>query len=77
MELIDFSDCQKSLLVYGGSAERKNGIIYNGKNYFVKFPGSTSKMQNVAISYTNETGLDLKEILLTIEQHDFLKKFYR
>ena len=142
MDMIDFTDCLQSLRVYGGSAGRKNGIIYNGKNYLVKFPGSTSKMQNVAISYTNSplseyigshiydildipvhktilgkkdgkivvacedflsdtdhlyefaqlkvtftphfvdsngeitngTGTDLKEILLTIEQHDFLKK---
>ena len=141
MELIDFDNCEQSLRVYGGSAGRKNGIVYNGKNYLVKFPGSTSGMQNVAISYTNSplseyigshiyellgisvhktilgrkdnkivvacedflsdtdhlyefaqlkvtftphfvdsngeitngTGTDLKEILLTIEQHNFLK----
>ncbi|MCR5125892.1 MAG: HipA domain-containing protein [Treponema sp.] len=141
MELIDFSNCKTSLRVYGGSAGRKNGIIFNDKNFLLKFPGSTSGIQNVEISYTNSplcefigshiydffgipchktmlgkkdgklvvacedfladsdhlyefaqlkvtftphfvdsngeitngTGTDLKEILLTIEQHDFLQ----
>ena len=36
MELIDFDNCEQSLRVYGGSAGRKNGIVYNGKNYLVK-----------------------------------------
>ena len=27
-KLINFDNCQKSLRVYGGSAGRKNGIIY-------------------------------------------------
>ncbi len=53
MKLIDFNGFPVSYRVYGGSAGRKNGIIYNGRNYLVKFPGSTSGMQNVVISYTN------------------------
>ena len=142
MDFADFNACPQSYRVYGGSAGRKNGILFNGKNYLVKFPGSTSGMQNVAISYTNSplseyigshiyeflgipvhktilgikdnkivvacedflgdadhlyefvqlkvtftphfvdsngeitngTGTDLQEILLTIEQHDMLKR---
>ena len=141
MELIDFDAVPHSLRVYGGSAGRKSGIVFENSNYLIKFPGSTSGMQNVNISYTNSplseyigshiykmlglpvhdtllghsegklvvacedflsdfdrlyefaqlkvtfvphfvdsngeitngTGTDLKEILLTIEQHDFLK----
>ena len=53
MKLIDFNGFPVSYRVYGGSAGRKNGIIYDGRNYLVKFPGSTSGMQNVVISYTN------------------------
>ncbi len=53
MNLIDFDGMPVSYRVYGGSAGRKNGIQYDGKNYLIKFPGSTSEMQNVAISYTN------------------------
>lgn len=53
MTLIDFDSCPRSLRVYGGSAGRKSGIVLNGKNYLVKFPGSVSGMRNVNISYTN------------------------
>ena len=53
MKIIDFNNCPQSFRVYGGSAGRKNGIVFDSKNYLVKFPGSTSRMQNVEISYTN------------------------
>lgn len=53
MELIDFNHCEMNYRVYGGSAGRKQGIIYNGKNYLLKYPGNVREFKNVNISYSN------------------------
>lgn len=42
IKLNDFNNCLDSGLVYGGHAGDKLGIIYNGKEHLVKFPGSTN-----------------------------------
>ena len=41
--------------MYGGTAGRKMGITYNGKDYLVKFPGNLKeqKMKNINLSYSN------------------------
>lgn len=55
MELINFNDFQQNQRMYGGTAGRKMGITYNGKNYLVKFPGKLKeqKMRNINLSYSN------------------------
>lgn len=37
---MDFTNCEKNLRTYGGKAGRKQGITYNGENYFLKFPAN-------------------------------------
>lgn len=41
--------------MYGGTAGRKMGIIYNGKDYLLKFPGNLKEqqMKNINLSYSN------------------------
>ena len=41
--------------MYGGTAGRKMGITYNGKDYLLKFPGNLKdhKMKNINLSYSN------------------------
>ena len=41
--------------MYGGTAGRKMGITYNGKNYLLKFPGNLKErqMKNINLSYSN------------------------
>lgn len=143
MQLIDFNGYEQNSRMYGGTAGRKIGITYNGRNYLLKFPGNLKEqqMKNIQLSYsnspvceflgsqiyalldfpvhdtilgtrggkvvvacedflndgeklyefdkikvtyephfldsngneTNGTGLDLYEVLMTIEQHPFLK----
>ena len=50
--LIDFTNFKPSNKLYGGNAGLKKGVIYNGKNYLIKFPQETSNFQNVEISFT-------------------------
>lgn len=44
MKMIDFTQCKASNRFYGGHAESKKGIIYNGENWFLKFPKNTKKL---------------------------------
>lgn len=55
MELVDFNDFQQNQRLYGGTAGRKMGITYNGKNYLLKFPGNLKEqqMKNINLSYSN------------------------
>ena len=41
--------------MYGGTAGRKIGITYRGKNYLLKFPGNLreQQMKNINLSYSN------------------------
>ena len=55
MELVDFNDFQQNQRLYGGTAGRKMGITYNGKDYLLKFPGNLKEQQlkNINLSYSN------------------------
>ena len=54
-DIIDFSKCIYSVRhgSYGGRAGDKDGILYNGKPYIVKYPKPSRQLQNVNdMSYT-------------------------
>lgn len=55
MQMIDFNQYTQNQRMYGGTAGRKMGIIYEGKNYILKFPGNLKEqqMKNIQISYSN------------------------
>ncbi len=55
MELINFNNFQQNQRMYGGTAGRKMGIFYNGKDYLLKFPGNLKEqqMKNINLSYSN------------------------
>lgn len=55
LELINFDNFKQNQRMYGGTAGRKMGITYNGKDYLVKFPGNLKeqKMKNINLSYSN------------------------
>ncbi len=54
LEIYNFDDCPISDRngFYGGQAGSKEGIIFNGENWIVKYPKSTIGMRNMQISYT-------------------------
>ncbi len=55
MQMIDFNQFKQNQRMYGGTAGRKMGIIYEGKNYILKFPGNLKEqqMKNIQLSYSN------------------------
>lgn len=55
MKMADFNGYEQNLRMYGGTAGRKMGITYNGKNYILKFPGNLKEqgMKNIQLSYSN------------------------
>ena len=55
MDLANFNDYQQNQRMYGGTAGRKMGITYNGKEYLLKFPGNLKEkqMKNINLSYSN------------------------
>lgn len=55
MELIDFNGVSQNSRMYGGTAGRKIGITYKGKNYILKFPSNLKEqhMKNIRLSYSN------------------------
>ncbi len=55
MELINFDDFEQNQRMYGGTAGRKMGITYEGKEYLLKFPGNLKEqqMKNINLSYSN------------------------
>ena len=55
MDLVNFNDYRQNQRMYGGTAGRKMGITYNGKDYLLKFPGNLKEkqMKNINLSYSN------------------------
>ncbi len=55
MKLEDFSGYKQNQKMYGGTAGRKMGISYDGKDYILKFPGNLreQEMKNIRLSYSN------------------------
>lgn len=55
MELVNFNDYRQNQRMYGGTAGRKMGITYNGREYLLKFPGNLKEkqMKNINLSYSN------------------------
>lgn len=54
VEIIDLDDCALSDRdgMYGGMAGLKDGILYKGEYWIVKYPKSTNDMDVVGLSYT-------------------------
>lgn len=55
VKLVDFNDYRQNQRMYGGTAGRKMGITYGGKEYLLKFPGNLKEkqMKNINLSYSN------------------------
>lgn len=55
MKLVNFNDYPQNQRMYGGTAGRKMGITYEGKDYLLKFPGNLKEqqMKNINLSYSN------------------------
>lgn len=55
MQMVDFNRYGQNQRMYGGTAGRKMGIVYEGKNYILKFPGNLKeqRMKNIQLSYSN------------------------
>lgn len=45
MQMVDFNQYVQNQRMYGGTAGRKMGIVYEGKNYMLKFPGNLKEQQ--------------------------------
>ena len=78
MKIYDFNDCSISERngFYGGQAGSKEGIVFNGENWIIKYPKSTVGMRNMQISYTTSPiseyiGSHIYQIL-GYETHDTL-----
>jgi len=55
MQMVDFNRYVQNQRMYGGTSGRKIGIVYEGKNYILKFPGNLKEqqMKNIRLSYSN------------------------
>lgn len=55
MQIADFNGYNQNQRMYGGTAGRKMGISYEGKDYILKFPGNLKGqgMKNIRLSYSN------------------------
>lgn len=55
MQIVDFNGYDQNQRMYGGTAGRKMGISYEGKDYILKFPGNLKEqgMKNIRLSYSN------------------------
>lgn len=53
-KIIDFSKCETNERngTYGGFAGDKEGIVYEGENWIIKYPKSTRGMRGNLVSYT-------------------------
>ncbi len=53
--MADFNGYEQYQRMYGGTAGRKMGISYNGRDYILKFPGNLREqgMKNIRLSYYN------------------------
>jgi hypothetical protein len=52
-EIANFEACEPSGRFYGGDAGRKIGVVYNGVNWILKFPGPTRHLEGSVPSYTS------------------------
>lgn len=54
IKIYDFNICKNNDRngTYGGQAGSKEGILFNGENWIVKYPKSTKGMRNIDDSYT-------------------------
>jgi len=54
-KMIDFTQYSQNLRAYGGAAGRKLGIVMDGENYIVKFPGTLKEknLKNAKLRYSN------------------------
>ncbi len=59
-DLVDFSQCEYSERdgTYGGQAGAKDGIIYQGEYWLIKYPKTTKDMQVKEMSYTTSPLLE-------------------
>lgn len=55
MNMENFNGYGQNQRMYGGTAGRKMGISYGGKDYILKFPGNLKEqgMKNIQLSYSN------------------------
>lgn len=54
MNMIDFGKCERNTCYYGGQAGEKYGIVYNDKDYLLKFPRNMKEMKTkFPVSYGN------------------------
>jgi hypothetical protein len=55
--MINFEDCPINDRVYGGAAGRKLGVVYEGQNYILKFPGNLKdkQLKNIKMSFCCNT----------------------
>ena len=55
IEMINFEDCPINDRVYSGAAGRKLGVVYEGQNYILKFPGNLKdkQLKNIKMGYSN------------------------
>ena len=81
-DYFDFTNYEKNLRVYGGESGRKLGIIFNGTNYLLKFPGSIElkNIKNILSPYSNSPiteyiGSHIYEILNIPVHETLLGKF--
>ena len=53
-EIVNFDKCQRSPRAgtYGGKSGFKDGILYNGEYWLIKYPRTTKSMQGIDLSYT-------------------------
>lgn len=54
LDLIIFNNFQQNERMYDGTAGRKMGITYEGKDYLLKFPENLKEqqMENINLSYS-------------------------
>lgn len=83
MQMVDFNQYVQNQRMYGGTAGRKMGIVYEGKNYILKFPGNLKeqRMKNIQLSYSNSPvceyiGSRIYELLGFPVLTEIQKKFY-
>lgn len=52
-DFVNFEGCGPSYRFYGGDAGRKVGVVYDGGDWLIKFPGSTRSLKGSVPSYTS------------------------
>lgn len=85
--LVNFNLYPKSNFLYGGNAGLKRGIVWNEKNWLIKFPQETSTFENVDISFTTSPlseyigshifeilGYDVHKTVLGVYENEQIKR---